>query len=77
MGPGTPWVEELARFGVDYLAGVEIPDHVALRQTVAEGGGVRLFEGPVGYRLADLRTVRKMPASPDPHPCLSSLPSHL
>lgn len=73
MGPGTPWVEELAAFDIDYLAGVEVLDHDALRRTVAEGGGVRLFEGSVRYRLADLRAVNR-PMLPQESPqSLSSL----
>jgi uncharacterized protein (DUF4213/DUF364 family) len=54
MGPGTPWLAELAEFGIDYLAGVRITDPEHLRRTVAEGGGTRLFEGGVGYALAPL-----------------------
>ncbi|MFZ2208399.1 MAG: DUF364 domain-containing protein [Porticoccaceae bacterium] len=61
MGPGTPWVGELTTFGIDYLAGVEVLDHDALRRTLAEGGGVRLFEGPVRYRLVDLRADDRLP----------------
>lgn len=55
MGPGTPWLAELADFGIDYLAGVGSGDPDLLRRTVAEGGGTRLFEGGVHYRLAPLR----------------------
>jgi hypothetical protein len=77
MGPGTPWVEELAAFGIDYLAGVEALDHAALRQTVAEGGGVRLFEGPVRYRLADLRLANHTMLPHASHQGLSSLSSVL
>lgn len=54
VGPTTPWVADLAAFGVDYLAGTEVVDPVALRQTVAEGGGVRIFERAISYRVADL-----------------------
>lgn len=59
MGPTTPWLEELAEFGVDYLAGVVVDDAQQLRQTVAEGGGTRIFEGGVSYACVDLR-ARKM-----------------
>lgn len=52
MGPTTPWLPELYHFGIDYLAGVEIADDEALRRTVAEGGGVRLFDAAVRYRVA-------------------------
>jgi uncharacterized protein (DUF4213/DUF364 family) len=54
MGPTTPWLAELADFGVDYLAGVQVVDSRALRDTVAEGGGTRIFETGVQYCVADL-----------------------
>lgn len=54
MGPTTPWLPDLYHFGVDYLAGVEIVEQDQLRATVAEGGGVRLFEGGVRYRVCPL-----------------------
>jgi uncharacterized protein (DUF4213/DUF364 family) len=55
MGPTVPWLAELAQFGVDFIAGVQIHDPAALRQTVAEGGGTRIFETAIQYRVADLR----------------------
>lgn len=54
MGPSTPWLAELAAFGIDHLAGVAIQDPAWLRTTLVEGGGMRLFEGPVAYHLASL-----------------------
>lgn len=54
MGPTTPWLPDLYHFGIDYLAGVEIADAEALRRTVCEGGGVRLFDTAVRYRVAPL-----------------------
>jgi uncharacterized protein (DUF4213/DUF364 family) len=54
MGPTTPWLAELADFGVDYLAGVHITDAQQLRDTVAEGGGTRIFETGVRYGIVDL-----------------------
>lgn len=54
MGPTVPWLAELAEFGVNYLAGVTVTNPVALRQTIAEGGGVRIFETGVEYRLVQL-----------------------
>lgn len=54
MGPTTPWLMELNEFGVDYLAGVQIHDSHAVQQTIAEGGGTRLFEAGLEYRIADL-----------------------
>jgi len=54
MGPSTPWLPEFRHFGIDYLAGVEVADPALLRQTVAEGGGVRIFDGGVRYRIAPL-----------------------
>lgn len=55
MGPTVPWLPELSAFAVDYIAGVQIMDTDALRTTVAEGGGTRIFDGPVQYRVANLR----------------------
>ena len=54
MGPTTPWLAELAEFGVDYLAGVRVVDPAQLRDTVAEGGGTRIFDTGVQYCIADL-----------------------
>lgn len=54
MGPTTPWLPDLHHFGIDYLAGVEWADPVALRTVIAEGGGVRLFDAAVRYRIAPL-----------------------
>ncbi|MDJ0507990.1 MAG: DUF364 domain-containing protein [Crocosphaera sp.] len=54
MGPTLPWLEELADFGVNYLAGVTISNVPALKQTIAEGGGVRIFETGVQYHLLSL-----------------------
>lgn len=54
MGPSLPWLEGWRAFGVDYLAGVQVLDGPAARLVVAEGGGTRLFAGPVQYALAAL-----------------------
>jgi hypothetical protein len=54
MGPTTPWLPELHHFGIDFLAGVEITDAEALMACAAEGGGVRIFETGVRYRIAPL-----------------------
>ena len=54
MGPTLPWLKELADFGINYLAGVRVNDATALRQTVAEGGGVRIFDTGVQYHLLSL-----------------------
>lgn len=54
MGPTTPWLPELYHFGIDFLAGVEVVDREALRSTLAEGGGVRIFEAGVRYRVSPL-----------------------
>jgi len=54
MGPTTPWLEEMRNFGVDFLAGVAVQDAGQLRTTVAEGGGMRLFDTAVCYHVADL-----------------------
>lgn len=58
MGPTTPWLTQLANFGIDYLAGVEITDTEKLQQTIAEGGGVRIFETGVRYRIATLNGIQ-------------------
>jgi uncharacterized protein len=55
MGPSLPWIEEWADFGVDFLAGVAIRDAEKLEQIVAEGGGTRIFESAVEYRLLRLK----------------------
>lgn len=57
MGPTVPWLSDLVDFGVDYLAGVVVRDEHQLKQTVAEGGGTRIFETGVEYRVVDLREV--------------------
>lgn len=54
MGPTTPWLPQLVDFGIDYLAGVEVIDAEKLQQTIAEGGGVRIFETGVRYRVMKL-----------------------
>ncbi|MEQ1635237.1 MAG: DUF364 domain-containing protein [Methylococcales bacterium] len=60
MGPTVPWVPELHSFGIDYLAGIEVIDPVKLYQTAAEGGGVRIFENGVRYRIVDLTPDNSM-----------------
>jgi uncharacterized protein (DUF4213/DUF364 family) len=54
MGPTAPWLPDLHHFGINYLAGVEIADQEKLKMTVAEGGGTRLFDEAVRYRVAPL-----------------------
>lgn len=54
MGPSLPWLAGWERFGVDYLAGVRVLSPGAAWQVAAEGGGTRLFAGPVQYALAAL-----------------------
>jgi hypothetical protein len=56
MGPTTPLIPQLVEFGIDYLAGVVITDAEKLQQTVAEGGGVRIFETSVHYQITKLLT---------------------
>jgi len=60
MGPTVPWLPDLYHFGIDFLAGVEIAKPEALRATVAEGGGVRLFDEAVRYRICPLGAVAAM-----------------
>lgn len=54
MGPSLPWLDGWQEYGVDYLAGVQVRDAAAARRVVAEGGGTRLFAGPVQYALKAL-----------------------
>lgn len=54
MGPTVPWLAEFADMGIAYLAGVAVTDPLALRQTIAEGGGTRIFETGVQYRVLAL-----------------------
>jgi hypothetical protein len=54
MGPTVPWLAEFKEMGIDYLAGVAVTNKEKLRQTVAEGGGVRIFETGVQYRVLSL-----------------------
>lgn len=60
MGPTVPWLPELHEFAIDYLAGVEVIDPVKLYQTAAEGGGVRIFDDAVRYRIVDLTPNNSM-----------------
>lgn len=53
MGPTVPWLVEFAAMGIDYLAGVAVTHPLALKQTIAEGGGVRIFDTGVQYRLLE------------------------
>lgn len=55
MGPSLPWWEDWVDFGVDYLAGVFVRDQEKLWQVAAEGGGTRIFEGAVEYRVLGLK----------------------
>jgi uncharacterized protein len=58
MGPTVPWLAQLHTFGIDYLAGVEVVDAEKLYQTAMEGGGVRIFENSVRYRVVELEEQR-------------------
>ncbi|SEG25230.1 DUF364 domain-containing protein [Marinobacterium lutimaris] len=51
MGPSLLWSRLWFDQGCDYLAGVEVVDADRLWKTAMEGGGVRIFQGAVGYRL--------------------------
>lgn len=51
MGPSLPWLADWADFGVDFLAGVVMQDSDNAWQVAAEGGGTRLFDSAVDYRL--------------------------
>lgn len=54
LGPSLPWLADWADFKVDYLAGVVVRDRERLWQVAAEGGGTRLFDEAVEYRLLRL-----------------------
>jgi hypothetical protein len=54
MGPTVPWLPQLADMGINYLAGVSITDPQALQQTIAEGGGIRIFEKGIQYCVLNL-----------------------
>ena len=54
MGPSTPWLAEWADFGVQYLAGVAVQEPKELFGIAAEGGGTRIFEQAVRYKVLDL-----------------------
>jgi uncharacterized protein (DUF4213/DUF364 family) len=54
MGPTLPWLAEFKEFGIDYLAGVDITNSSQLLETIAQGGGVRIFDNAVRYRVIDL-----------------------
>lgn len=54
MGPSVPWLEDWINYGVDFLAGVQVVDPNCLQATVAEGGGVRIFDQAVQYQVLDL-----------------------
>jgi uncharacterized protein (DUF4213/DUF364 family) len=55
MGPSLPWISEWADLGVHYLAGVSVHGGEELFRVAAEGGGTRIFERAVQYRLLRLR----------------------
>jgi len=54
MGPTVPWLEDLAEYGVDYLAGVQVEDAAHLGRTVAEGGGTRIFGEGMRYAVLEM-----------------------
>ena len=58
MGPTTPWLPQLARWGIDFLAGTIVRDELLLRRVVAEGGGKAIFDKAVSYVVADIGTAR-------------------
>ena len=60
MGPTVPWLPQLHEFSIDYLAGIEVVDPIKLIQTTSEGGGVRIFERAVRYRIVELTPEASM-----------------
>lgn len=57
MGPTVPCLREFKEFGIDYLASIDITDSTRLLETVAEGGGVRIFDHGARYRVLDLSAM--------------------
>ena len=47
-------MSDFKQMGIDYLAGIKVTNLPALRQTVAEGGGVRIFETGMQYSVVEL-----------------------
>jgi len=60
MGPTVPWLPQLHEFGIDFLAGIEVTDAEALYHTAAQGGGVRIFNNGIRYRIAELMPATSM-----------------
>jgi hypothetical protein len=54
MGPSVPWLEDWVNYGIDFLAGARVSNPEVLLATVAEGGGVRIFDRAVQYHVMDL-----------------------
>jgi uncharacterized protein len=60
MGPSLPWIPHWHEFGIDYLAGTQVHDAELLFHTVAQGGGVRIFQQGLHYRVAALHPEASM-----------------
>jgi uncharacterized protein (DUF4213/DUF364 family) len=54
IGPSVPWLEDWVNYGIDFLAGIRVGNPDVLQATVAEGGGVRIFDQAVQYHVMDL-----------------------
>ncbi len=54
LGPTVPWLPELGAMGVDYVAGIKVTDASCLKNTIAEGGGIRIFGNGASYHIADV-----------------------
>ena len=54
MGPSVPWLEEWKEYGIDFLAGIKVCNPGILQATVAQGGGIRIFDEAVQYHVLDL-----------------------
>ncbi|MAR01312.1 MAG: hypothetical protein CMI00_12345 [Oceanospirillaceae bacterium] len=54
MGPTMPWLAQWKAYGVDHLAGVEVKDYELLKRIAMEGGGTRIFDEAVEYRVLGL-----------------------
>ncbi len=64
MGPTVPWLADMGEMGIDYLAGVAITNATALKQTIAQGGGTRIFTTGVEYRLIEFNPNTEQESPP-------------
>ena len=58
MGPTTPWLKEFDNYDIDFIAGVSTQNISMAQKIIVEGGGKRLFDGGVQYRIANISEKR-------------------